>query len=104
VSSPDETAARVRYFFHKNEIRKLGIPKLGVMNFIPLRLVLFVCLWLGKIRRKKGSLEHEGMIGCHYGRSREIYKVILLMRRKNMSCIRYSLSLAILAVTVLQND
>lgn len=60
------------------------------MNFVAFGLLLLVRLGLGKIGGEGGGLEHEGLIGCHYGRSGEVYKVILLMRSANMSCIRYS--------------
>ena len=52
------------------------------MNFVALRLLLLALLGLGKIGGKEGGLEHGGLIGCHYGRSGGIYKVILLMRSK----------------------
>lgn len=89
MSFPDQTATSVRYFFIEDEIGKLGIPKLGEVNVVALGLLLFFWLGLGEIGGKEGCLEHGGMIGCHYGRSREVYKVILLMWSKNMSCIRY---------------
>ena len=90
MAAPDQAAPSVCDFFGEDEIGKLGIPKLGEMNFVALRLLLLARLGLGKIGGKEGGLEHGGLIGCHYGRSGGIYKVILLMRSKNMSCIRYS--------------
>ena len=90
MPAPDQTAAGVSDLFIEHEIGKLGIPKLGEMNFVAFRLLLLVRLGLGKIGGKEGGLEHEGLMGCHFGRSAGIYKVILLMRSKNMSCIRYS--------------
>lgn len=90
VPAPDQTAACVCYFLIEDEIGKLGVPKLGEMNFVAFGLLLLVRLGLGKIGWKEGVLEHEGLFGCHYGRSGGIYKVILLMRSENMSCIRYS--------------
>jgi len=91
MSFPNKTAPSVCYFFIEDEIGKLGIPKLGEVNFVALGLVLFVWLRLGEIGGKERGLEHGGMIGCHYGRSREVYKVILFMWSKNMSCIQCGL-------------
>ncbi len=90
MAAPDQAATSVCDLFLEDEIGKLIIPKLGEMNFVAFRLLLLAQLGLGKIGGKEGSLEQGGLIGCHYGRSGGIYKLILLMRSKIMSCIRYS--------------